>query len=97
MNLSTWSRADLIGELLSPAPDAVELDGSTLCEARPAYATADPQAALVAHKIGVARELLMRDLHAQMKDGPIMGSPQALRDWLRLYCAGLEQIGRAHV
>ena len=90
MNLSTWSRADLIGELLSPAPDAVELDGSTVCEARPAYATADPQAALVAHKIGVARELLMRDLHAQMKDGPIMGSPQALRDWLRLYCAGLE-------
>ena len=90
MNLSTWSRADLIGELLSPAPDTVELDDSTVCEARPAYTAADPRAALVTHKIGVARELLMRNLHAQMKDGPIMGSPQALREWLRLYCAGLE-------
>ena len=90
MNLSTWSRADLIGELLSPTPDAIEIDGSAVCEARPAYTAADPRAALVTHKIGVARELLMRDLQAQMKDGPIMGSPQALRDWLRLYCAGLE-------
>ena len=90
MNLSTWSRADLIGELLAPTPDAVEFDDTAVCEARPAYTTADPRAALVTHKIGVARELLMRDLQAQIKDGPIMGSPQALREWLRLYCAGLE-------
>jgi DNA repair protein RadC len=25
-----------------------------------------------------------------MQTGPVMDSPQALRDWLRLYCAGLE-------
>src|SRR5574337_497358 len=38
----------------------------------------------------VARELLLRDLRAQMRRGPLMTSPQVLRDWLRLYCAGLE-------
>ena len=90
MNLTPLSRADLICELLSPPLDAVEVDSPTVCEARPAYSATEPQAALVAHKIDVARELLMRDLHALMKDGPIMGSPQAMRDWLRLYCAGLE-------
>ena len=90
MNLTTLSRADLICELLSPPPDAVEVDSPTVCEAQPAYSATEPQAAFVAHKIDVARELLMRDLHAQMKDGPIMGSPRAMRDWLRLYCAGLE-------
>ncbi|MCH2221655.1 MAG: DNA repair protein RadC, partial [Dechloromonas sp.] len=26
----------------------------------------------------------------QMRCGPLMTSPQVLRDWLRLYCAGLE-------
>ena len=41
-------------------------------------------------KLTVARELLLRDLHAQMQAGPVMESPQVLRDWLRLYCAGLE-------
>lgn len=38
----------------------------------------------------MARELLLRDLREQMHNGPVMNSPQVLRDWLRLYCAGLE-------
>ncbi len=25
-----------------------------------------------------------------MRRGPVMASPQVLRDWLRLYCAGME-------
>ena len=55
---------------------------------RPRRSSADD--ALLDHKLGVARELLLRDLQAQMRHGPVMESPQALRDWLRLYCAGLE-------
>ena len=43
-----------------------------------------------AHRLSVARELLLRDLREQMHRGPVMTSPQILRDWLRLYCAGLE-------
>ena len=49
-----------------------------------------PHAAVLAHKLCIARELLLRDLRTQMSSGPVMDSPQVLRDWLRLYCAGLE-------
>jgi DNA repair protein RadC len=45
---------------------------------------------VLAHRLNVARELLLRDLREQMRKGPLMSSPQVLRDWLRLYCAGLE-------
>jgi len=34
--------------------------------------------------------VLLRDLREQMRNGPLMTSPQILRDWLRLYCANLE-------
>ena len=45
---------------------------------------------MLARRLSVARELLLRDLREQMHRGPVMTSPQILRDWLRLYCAGLE-------
>ncbi|MCM0609810.1 MAG: DNA repair protein RadC [Ideonella sp. WA131b] len=45
---------------------------------------------LLKRRLGVARELLMRELRDHMAQGPVMSSPQVLRDWLRLRCAGLQ-------
>ena len=38
---------------------------------------------LLTRRLGVARELLMRELRDRMAQGPVMSSPQVLRDWLR--------------
>ena len=91
-NLSALSRAELVGELLSP----VSPSSSTIriADTTPAYQGMRPEAPtgepLLQHKLTIARELLLRDLHAQMQVGPMMDAPQALRDWLRLRCAGLQ-------
>lgn len=45
--------------------------------------------ALVAYKLAVARELLLRQLADGMKAEPVLSSPAVVRDWLRLYCANL--------
>lgn len=90
MNPSVLSRADLVRELLAPpvwdfnatVPHVGDVDS-------PCYGGGANEPAL-SHKLGVARELLLRDLHAQMCTGPVMNSPQTLRDWLRLYCAKLD-------
>jgi DNA repair protein RadC len=42
------------------------------------------------HKLHIARELWLRRLSAQMRQGPLMNSPQVLRDWLKLYFADLQ-------
>jgi DNA repair protein RadC len=87
---TTLSRAELVAELLatSSLPTAADAPRVSDCEPTDGYAIASDT--LLAHKLGVARELLMRDLQAQMRRGPIMDSPQILRDWLRLHCAELE-------
>jgi len=46
--------------------------------------------ALVAYKLAVARELLLRDLAERMKAEPVLSAPGTVRDWLRLRCADLE-------
>lgn len=90
MNLSALSRADLVSELLSPVDCASGTHPSHVSDAAsPVRITGMPDLVLT-HRLDVARELLLRDLHEQMRSGPIMSSPQALRDWLRLYCAGLQ-------
>lgn len=88
MSLAARSRADLVGELLSPFPsgEAVLHVGDPAAASR-AERSAD---AVVAHRLNIARELLLRDLREQMRDTPLMNSPEILRDWLRLYCAKLE-------
>lgn len=89
MDLSALSRADLVSELLSPlvcAPRATPCHASD-AGARMGMGTADT---VLAHRLGVARELLLRELREHMRKGPLMNSPQVLRDWLRLYCAKLE-------
>ena len=90
MNLSTLSRADLVSELLSPQSITRNVDNHHASDAEPIYDASGPHDSVLAHKLGVARELLLRDLKAQMRSGPVMDSPQTIRDWLRLYCAGLE-------
>ncbi|NTV70040.1 MAG: DNA repair protein RadC [Azonexaceae bacterium] len=90
MNISDLSRADLVSELLSPLAYPSASGQSNLYNPTVLIAKDDPRASLLARRLDVARELLLRDLHDQMRSAPIMSSPQALRDWLRLHCAGLE-------
>jgi DNA repair protein RadC len=94
-NFSALSRAELIGALLAPvlptdhprAGQVNDLESPYFGTAAVASEASEP---LLEHKLGVARELLMRDLRAQLNAGPVMNSPQVLRDWLRLHCAGLQ-------
>jgi DNA repair protein RadC len=90
--LSALSRAELVSALLAP-PDPA---GDHVADLEPRYRSfstelsADPRSPLVSRKLAIARELLLRDLCALMRIGPVMDSPQVLRDWLRLHCVGLE-------
>ena len=88
MNVTTLSREDLVNELLAPLPVT---STSRPLRVSDADLSAPPSPeSLLARRLSVARELLLRDLREQMHRGPVMTSPQILRDWLRLYCAGLE-------
>jgi DNA repair protein RadC len=95
MYLSALSREDLVDELLAPLTPKrrarqagpLRVSDAEPMSVRPEVPT---KASLLSHRLCVARELLLRDLRQQMQRGPLMESPQALRDWLRLYCAGLE-------
>ncbi|MEW5834342.1 MAG: DNA repair protein RadC [Pseudomonadota bacterium] len=94
-NLSALSRAELIGALLAPVlpkdhPHADQVNDLESPYFGGAAVTNEACDTLLERKLGVARELLMRDLRAQLSAGPVMNSPQALRDWLRLHCAGLQ-------
>ena len=90
LELATLSHADLVAELLSPPSAARSADTYRVNDAEPTYGMTSPDNSVLDHKLGVARELLLRELKAQMCRGPVMDSPRAIRDWLRLYCAGLE-------
>ncbi|MFY9327152.1 MAG: DNA repair protein RadC, partial [Georgfuchsia sp.] len=89
MNLSVLSRADLVNELLSPLVCTAGAAPPYVSDSQAQVgmpATADT---VLAHRLSVARELLLRDLREQMRSGPVMTSPQVLRDWLRLKLAAL--------
>ena len=92
MNMSVLSRADLVRELLAPAVCASSAIPLHVSDAVAPIAMNDMDMAdsVLAHRLGVARELLLRDLCEQMSNSPVMSSPQVLRDWLRLHCAGLQ-------
>lgn len=93
MNMAQLSNEVLIHELLAPAPtvepDVHMLTARDVGESIEKGFVGHNHPAL-RHKLGVARELLMRDLATTMQRGPIFDSPQVLRDWLRLYCARIE-------
>ena len=90
MNMSVLSRADLVRELLAPAVCASSAIPLHVSDAVAPIAMNDMADSVLAHRLGVARELLLRDLREQMTNSPVMSSPQVLRDWLRLHCAGLQ-------
>lgn len=88
--LSVMSRARLISELLAPLPSAAISDASTAYLSPNDSPPLAPCDALVKHKLAVARELLLRDLAAQMQSDPVLRSPDVVRVWLKLRCAQLE-------
>lgn len=88
--LSVMSRARLISELLAPLPSAAISDASTAYFSPNDSTPLAPCDALVKHKLAVARELLLRDLAAQMQSDPVLRSPDVVRVWLKLRCAQLE-------
>lgn len=88
MNVTALSREDLVSEMLAPLPPTFAAEALRVSDAD-LSAPPSPES-LLARRLSVARELLLRDLREQMHRGPVMTSPQILRDWLRLYCAGLE-------
>ena len=95
MNLSALSRADLVRELLSPLVCASSANPLHVSDAVAQMGMLGTTDTVLVHRLAVARELLLRELRdyklrEQMRSGPLMNSPQVLRDWLRLYCAGLE-------
>lgn len=90
MNMSALSRADLVSELLSPLGRVASGSPRHVGEAVAPPETAGNADAVLSRRLNVARELLLRDLHEKMRYAPIVSSPQVLRDWLRLHCAGLE-------
>jgi len=90
MNISDLSRADLVSELLSPLVPPSIANALHVSDSAAPMATPPTVDAALAHRLEVARELLLRNLCERMRSGPVMSSPKILSDWLRLYCANLE-------
>lgn len=90
MSMSNLSRTDLVRELLAPAVCASNALPLHVSDAFAPVGTGKLADTELAHRLDVARELLLRDLREQMRNSPVMSSPQILRDWLRLHCAGLQ-------
>jgi DNA repair protein RadC len=85
------SDADLARELLcSPVGDSLNCCQRLACMNCSVGRAIDGSKTLLNHKLQIARELWLRRLSAQMRQGPIMNSPQVLRDWLKLYFADLQ-------
>jgi DNA repair protein RadC len=84
------TRDELVRELMSslyPASNAG--NGSAdcvVCDVRTPSESED----LIAEKLALAREILLRDLASALTSAPVFNSPLAVRDWLRLKCAALE-------
>lgn len=89
-NISVMSRAELICELIAPSHPAIVSEAPATYVSPNVSPTLAPSDALVSHKLAVAREILLRDLIAQMQSGPVLSSPDAVRAWLKLHCAALE-------
>jgi DNA repair protein RadC len=90
VDMSTLSKTDLVNALLSPSGSRRTGDALRVNDHEPSYGLELAEQVLLAHKLGAARELILRDLRSGMRSGPLMESPQILRDWLRMHCAALE-------
>lgn len=92
MNFCMLSQQELVNELLAASPTkASAMRVPCVEESRTAFPGPELNGTVVARKLEVARELLLRNLTTQMTRGPVFGSPQTVRDWLRLKCGSLER------
>lgn len=91
MNYELLSDAQLTAELLGTATANDPTKPARCGEARPDEGAAAPRRSLLRHRLDAARELLKRELQVHMMEAPVMGNPNALREWLRLYCGGLQR------
>ncbi|THF61075.1 DNA repair protein RadC [Pseudothauera nasutitermitis] len=91
MDMSTLSHADLVSELFASSPHGARPAPLHVAEAAVPAAAIPVTDAALSHRLAVARELLLRGLHERMRGQPILSSPQDVRNWLCLYCAGLER------
>lgn len=87
MNVSAMSRDALVDELFT----STSFEPTTAPTARDAGV--DPfssRDARLRHTLGVAKELLLRELRCELEHVPMFDRPQTLREWLALRFAGLE-------
>jgi DNA repair protein RadC len=85
-----FSRAQLLAELLAPAPSIGPHELREADDAESLQPLSGPVEAAVARRLLAARELMCRDALARLQDRPVMNSPELLMEWLRLHCAGLD-------
>ena len=90
MNVTHLSRAELASELLATPVRQVSQTQPCACDEAAAYKAFEYAPSELARKLSIARELLLRDMRTKMLNGPVMASPQVVKDWLCMYCAGLE-------
>lgn len=88
MNLSVLSREALVEQFFitaaCPLPDMHPLarDGTPY--------SLQPREGQLHQLLGLAKELLLRDLQRDLSEAPMMDRPQSLRDWLTLHFSGLD-------
>lgn len=81
----------LVAELLAPAlRERAELPLKVTDQMQMDFCQAPDLQATLHRRLGIARELLLRQMRAEMAQGIEVTSPQVLRDWLRMHCAGME-------
>lgn len=88
---SAMSNAELVGELLAPRFGDFFNVLFRAGKQKSSYGLgACKSTSLLERKLSISRELWLRQLRSQMEHGPLLSQPQVVRDWLKLYFAGLE-------
>lgn len=90
MNLSTLPRSSLVEAFLAPMASDHNFSIPNVADECLCISERDLMETLLAYRLNIARELLLRDLHSQMRNKPMMDKPHALCEWLRLHCANLQ-------
>ena len=91
MKYELLSDSQLAAELLGKTTAKIPMNPIQCGEARPNDAAPPRRHTLLRHRLNAARELLKRELQVRMAEEPVMGNPNRFREWLRLYCGGLER------